>query len=63
MLAFEKRADCYRVTETIMGFNDTKTMTIDYKLDLSEKRCNDDPWRPTIKADRDWFNKYHKHKF
>ena len=63
MLTFEKTADCYRITETICGWFRTQIKTVDYKFDLSESRCNNDPWHPTIDADRDWFNKYYKHKF
>ena len=63
MLEFEKTADCFRITETFMGFNNTNVKTVDYKFDLSEKRCNNDPWQPTIEADREWFNKYYRHKF
>jgi hypothetical protein len=63
MLSFEKTPDCYRITETIMGFTSTKISHVDYKFDLSEKRCNNDPWQPTTESDKKWFNNYYLPKF
>lgn len=53
----------YRVTEKIMGFCDTLIKTVDYKPDLSEKRCNNDPWGKVDEPTREWFEKYYRAKF
>jgi hypothetical protein len=45
MLQFEKTTECYRIIETIFAFEDTKTTIVEYKLDLTQKRVNNDPWR------------------
>ena len=59
MLSYKKTSDCYRITETIMGWTKDKVTTVDYKFDLSENRCNQDPWKPTTESDRQWFIKYY----
>jgi len=63
MLKFEIHDDNYRITETVMSLRDTRLATLDYTRDLSKKRCDDDPWAPTIEADRDWFNKHYMKHF
>jgi hypothetical protein len=59
LLQFEKTDDCYRIIETGLDYE----KTVEYKLDLSEKKCNNDPWQKTTDADRRWFEKYWREKF
>ena len=63
MLRFEKREDCYRVIQTIFGWRKDRVTTVDFSFDLMQKRCNNDPWSPTVQAGREWFEKYYRHHF
>ncbi len=64
MLEFSKTDNGnFLVTEKILGWHDTKIMTVEYTIDLKQKRVNKDPWQDTIEADRSWFEKYYREKF
>lgn len=63
MLTFEKTDNTYKVIEQILGFNDTKTKIVEYSLDLSKVRVNNDPWRETSEGQKNWFNKYMRKHF
>jgi hypothetical protein len=63
MLTFKKHPDFYRVTETTMSATKDNVMTVDYSLDLSLKRCNNESYRETTEADRNWFEKHYRKKF
>jgi hypothetical protein len=51
------------IVETICGATTTKEKVVRYSPDLSSKRVNNEPWRPTTAADRDWFMKHYLEKF
>jgi hypothetical protein len=51
------------ITERILGWSTTKTTTVEYTADLLLSRCNSEPFTPTHKPARDWFNKYYRPKF
>jgi hypothetical protein len=53
----------FLIVETICGFNTTKHKYVRYSPDLSSKRVNNEPWRPTTQSDRDWFMKHYLEKF
>lgn len=64
MLKFEDTGTHYRIIEIVNSpWRDTKPTTVDYTYDLSEKRCNNDPFVSTNESDRNWFNKHYRHKF
>ena len=63
MLSFEKTDTHYRITQTLMGWHKNTVSTVDYKLNLSEKRCGNEPWTPTTNGDVEWFNKNYLPKF
>lgn len=53
----------YVITETIHSWNDTKISKVEYKRDLSEKRCENEPWRPVDKPTLEWFEKHYRKHF
>jgi hypothetical protein len=63
MLAFKEENDLYVITESIMGFSSTSVKTVTYTKDLSRVKVNDEPWRDTYPAQRDWFNNHHLKHF
>jgi hypothetical protein len=64
MLKFIKDPDYFIIEETIIhGPGTSYTNVIYYTKDIHKKRINDDPWRKTTMADREWFNKYYRPKF
>ena len=63
MLTFSKRGLNYLITETTHSATATHVKTVEYFLDLSKKRCNDEPFADTNEADRAWFEKHYRHKF
>lgn len=63
MLKFIENPDYFIIEETLYGASDSHTNIIYYTKDIHKTRINDDPWRKTTMADREWFNKYYRHKF
>jgi len=64
MLSFKiNEAGNFVVIQRIMGFCSTDTMTVEYTADLTQKRVNVEPWRPTSESDRKWFEDYYRAKF
>lgn len=53
----------FLIVETTATLRETKTKIVRYSPDLSSKRVNNEPWRPTTQSDRDWFHKHYLEKF
>jgi len=53
----------FLITQTTFSANDTRTMTVLWRADLSEKQVNSDPWRKTTECDRDRFRYHFLEKF
>jgi hypothetical protein len=64
MLTFHiNDAGNFVVTQRLMNFSDTKTMTVEYSQDLMHKRVNQEPWHDISDNDRAWFEKHYRKKF
>lgn len=63
MLSFKEDDEHYVITESILGFSSTNTKIVRYTKDLSQVQVNDESWRDTIEAQRDWFNNHHLKHF
>ena len=64
MLSFSKNdTGNFVVTQRTMSFTRTDVMTVEYTADLTQKRVNAEPFRPTNPADKAWFNKHHRKHF
>jgi hypothetical protein len=64
MLLFSRNdAGNFIVTQKIMGFTRTTTTTTEYTADLTQCRCNDEPFAPIREQNKEWFEKYYRKKF
>lgn len=54
MLTFELKGDILEVTETMIGFVNTRVSKVQYDIKKWESRVNNDPFRPMTESAKDW---------
>lgn len=63
MLSFKETSEHYIITESILGFNDTKVRVFRYSKDLMHVQIDQGPVQKTVPEARDWFEKFHRKHF
>ena len=68
MLTYKESKTHFEITETQMGFTNTKITKVQWTKDLMFKRSvvpnrHSEPFLPTTQASRDWFEKHYRKHF